>query len=73
MTHLNLPHEADQLFLTDAGFQTLLLFDKGFDMPSFAAYPMAQTSEGLAAVRDDFTPIFDLADRRHVGRCHFTS
>lgn len=65
--NLKLPHEADQIFLTDAGFETWLLFDKGFDMPCFAAYPLGQTTEGRAAIKEYFIPIFDLARQNEMG------
>lgn len=48
MSPIKLPHQTDQLFLTDAGFETWLLFEKGFDMPCFAAYPLAEQKEGRA-------------------------
>ncbi len=67
MTSKLLPHLSDQLFLTDAGLETWLLFEKGFDMPCFAAYPLAQRKEGRAALKEYFTGIFDLARQNGVG------
>lgn len=67
MTSTKLPNESDQLFLTDAGFETWLLFNKGFDMPCFAAYPLARTAEGRGAIKEYFTPIFDLARQNNSG------
>lgn len=67
MTHVKLPHESEKLFLTDAGFETWLLFDKGFDMPCFAAYPLAENAKGRAAFDEYFAPIFELAQQNDTG------
>lgn len=67
MTRAKLPNGSEQLFLTDAGFETWLLFKKGFDMPCFAAYPMSQSTEGQAAIVEYFKPIFDLARQNNTG------
>lgn len=42
----------DSLVVTDAGLETWLAFDRGFDLPSFAAYPLAGTDDGRAALRE---------------------
>lgn len=62
-----LPHESELFFLTDAGLETWLLFNKGFDMPCFAAYPLARNADGRAAIKEYFTPIFDLARENGTG------
>ena len=67
MTRRKLPHETSQLFLTDAGFETWLLFKKGFDMPCFAAYPLSQLADGRAVIEEYFRPIFDLARKNNTG------
>ena len=43
---------ADQLVVTDAGLETWLLFDKGVELPEFAAYPLAGTTEGRATLAE---------------------
>lgn len=62
-----LPHQSDLMFLTDAGLETWLLFERGFEMPCFAAYPLAQSEEGRAAFNDYFSAIFDIARRNGTG------
>jgi hypothetical protein len=37
---------SDTVVVTDAGLETWLLFDRGIDLPAFAAYPLAATAEG---------------------------
>lgn len=61
MTSLDLLHDSDTVFLTDAGLETWLIFSKGFDLPFFAAYPLSETDAGQAAIKAYFTPVFDLA------------
>ncbi len=60
-----LPHETGDLFVTDAGFETSMLFHKGFDMPYFAFYPMLETAEGREAMRAYFADFF--ATARKIG------
>jgi len=36
--------------VTDAGLETWLSFDRGLDLPAFAAYPLADTTDGRAAL-----------------------
>lgn len=67
MTSTKLPNDSDMLFLTDAGFETWLLFNKGFDMPCFAAYPLADDTEGRAAIKEYFSPMFELARTYNTG------
>ncbi len=40
------------LVVADAGLETWLLFDRGFELPSFAAYPLAATDDGRAALAE---------------------
>ncbi len=62
-----LPHQSDLMFLTDAGLETWLLYKRGFEMPCFAAYPLAQSEEGRAAFNDYFSATFDIARRNGTG------
>jgi len=42
----DLPQLGDQLFLTDSGLETWLLFQQGVDLPEFAAFPLLDDAEG---------------------------
>lgn len=42
----------DTVVVTDAGLETWLLFDRGFELPAFAAYPLAGTADGRAALEE---------------------
>lgn len=50
MTHA-LPQLDDAVFLTDSGLETDLVFNGGWDLPEFAAYPLLDRDDGRAALR----------------------
>jgi homocysteine S-methyltransferase len=55
------PYLGDRLVLTDSGLETTLIFDAGFDLPEFASFPLLDTSEGRAALRDYYRRHIELA------------
>jgi homocysteine S-methyltransferase len=52
--------------LTDAGLETVLVFEAGIDLPQFAAFPLVDTDEGRAALRHYYVPFLELARDRGV-------
>jgi S-methylmethionine-dependent homocysteine/selenocysteine methylase len=52
--------------LTDAGLETVLVFEEGIDLPQFAAFPLVDTDEGRAALKRYYTPFLELARDRGV-------
>jgi homocysteine S-methyltransferase len=52
--------------LTDAGLETVLVFDEGLELPQFAAFPLVDSDEGRAALRRYYTPFLELARDRSV-------
>jgi hypothetical protein len=46
--------EADRLFVTDGGLETDLIFNGGFELPCFAAFPLLDDADGTQALRDYF-------------------
>jgi homocysteine S-methyltransferase len=52
--------------LTDAGLETVLLFDEGIDLPCFAVFPLVDSEEGRSALRRYYTPFLELARDRGV-------
>jgi homocysteine S-methyltransferase len=52
--------------LTDAGLETVLIFDEGFELPHFAAFPLVDSGDGRAALRRYYTPFLELARDRDV-------
>jgi homocysteine S-methyltransferase len=53
--------------LTDAGLETVLVFEEGIDLPHFAAFPLVDTATGQAALRRYFRPFLELARDRGAG------
>ena len=52
--------------LTDAGLETVLVFEEGFELPQFAAFPLVDSDEGRAALRRYYRPFLELARDRGV-------
>ncbi|WP_029062950.1 homocysteine S-methyltransferase family protein [Labrenzia sp. DG1229] len=46
-----LPQMSGELFVTDGGIETTLIFDYGIDLPLFAAFPLLATEDGREALR----------------------
>ncbi|WP_375201139.1 homocysteine S-methyltransferase family protein [Hyphococcus sp.] len=47
-----LPQLGSEIFLTDSGMETDLLFNKGFELPYFASFTLLKDPKGRAAMRD---------------------
>jgi S-methylmethionine-dependent homocysteine/selenocysteine methylase len=46
-----LPQLSGELFLTDGGLETDLIFHQGIDLPEFASFPLLETGEGIDLMR----------------------
>jgi S-methylmethionine-dependent homocysteine/selenocysteine methylase len=57
----------EDLYLTDGGMETWLIFDAGFELPEFASFPLLDSEEGLAALRAYYAPYIELARANDVG------
>jgi homocysteine S-methyltransferase len=62
-----LPQGTGELFLTDGGIETTLVFHDGLDLPYFAAFHLLRTSEGTAALRRYFERYARLAHAQGLG------
>lgn len=62
-----LPQLHGDVFLTDGGIETSLIFDQGLDLPLFAAYPLLDTEEGRAALDRYLGPFLEVARRHGTG------
>ena len=63
----SLPQLSDQIFLTDGGLETYLIFQLGIDLPDFASFHLLRTPEGDAIVRDYFREYAAVAHRYGTG------
>lgn len=49
-----LPHESANLFFTDGGLETTLVFLEGFDLPNFAAFELLKNEEQCPNLNGEF-------------------
>jgi S-methylmethionine-dependent homocysteine/selenocysteine methylase len=62
-----LPQLGGDLFLTDGGIETVLIFHEGIDLPAFAAFDLLKDEDGTERLRDYYEPYVALARERGVG------
>jgi S-methylmethionine-dependent homocysteine/selenocysteine methylase len=62
-----LPQLKGDLFLTDGGIETTLIFSRGLDLPEFAAFDLLNSEKGVVELRDYFVPYLDLAKQHGAG------
>ncbi|MGH2936456.1 MAG: homocysteine S-methyltransferase family protein [Gaiellaceae bacterium] len=55
------------LFLTDAGLETVMLFEEGVELPDFASFPLLDSEEGRAILGRYYEPFLRLARDRGTG------
>jgi homocysteine S-methyltransferase len=52
----------ETVVVTDAGLETWLVFDRGVDLPAFAAYPLVATDEGRALLTEYYEHYVRIAE-----------
>jgi S-methylmethionine-dependent homocysteine/selenocysteine methylase len=62
-----LPQLGDELFLTDGGIETTLIYHRGLDLPEFAAFDLLKDDQGTEELRRYFEPYLDLAKEHGAG------
>lgn len=62
-----LPQLRGDLFLSDGGLETSLIYHDGIELPYFAAFPLLRTEEGRAALGRYFRNYLDVARQRGLG------
>lgn len=66
MSVVRLP-QLERPFLTDAGLETDIVFNRGIDLPHFASVVLLRTAEGRAALDAYFAGFVTLAERMRTG------
>jgi S-methylmethionine-dependent homocysteine/selenocysteine methylase len=62
-----LPQLGGELFLTDGGIETALIYHRGLDLPEFAAFDLLKDDQGTEELRRYFEPYLDLAKEHGAG------
>jgi homocysteine S-methyltransferase len=62
-----LPQLSGEVFLTDSGLETDLIFNEGFDLPEFASFVLVDDTRGTAALEAYFRRHADIAVRHSCG------
>jgi S-methylmethionine-dependent homocysteine/selenocysteine methylase len=63
----SLPQLDGELFLTDGGIETVLIFHEGIDLPLFAAFDLLKDDAGTEKLRSYYSPYVELARERGLG------
>jgi S-methylmethionine-dependent homocysteine/selenocysteine methylase len=63
----HLPQLDGDLFLTDGGIETVLIFHEGLDLPAFAAFALLKDAAGTERLRSYYAPYVELARERGLG------
>jgi homocysteine S-methyltransferase len=58
---------AERPFVTDGGLETDLSFNRGFELPGFASFPLMEDARGRDALRDYFADYIAIARERGAG------
>ena len=59
--------QMESVFLTDAGLETDIIFNRGIDLPYFASITLLQSTEGKLALEGYFRGFLELARRMRCG------
>ncbi len=62
-----LPQLSNEIFLTDGGIETTLIFHENLELPDFAAFHLLKDKEGYEALRNYFRTYAALAGNYEVG------
>lgn len=62
-----IPQLTGDLFLTDGGIETTLIFHRGLELPEFAAFHLLKDEAGTETLRSYFRPYLELARENRTG------
>ncbi|WP_432817343.1 homocysteine S-methyltransferase family protein [Sulfitobacter sp. JB4-11] len=60
-TSPRLPHQTDDIFLTDGGTETWLMYKRGFELPHFSAFHLLNDEPSAAALQEYYTAFARIA------------
>jgi S-methylmethionine-dependent homocysteine/selenocysteine methylase len=56
-----LPHQTEDIFLTDGGTETWLMYKRGFELPEFSTFHLLNDKRSAAALREYYTAFANIA------------
>ena len=62
-----LPQLSGEMFITDGGMETTLIFDDGIDLPDFASFVLLNDADGIEALRAYYATYLEIAAEHGVG------
>jgi len=62
-----LPQTRGQMFVTDGGIETHLIFNQGHDLPHFSVFQLNDSAPGRQALREYYQPYIEIARRAGQG------
>ena len=62
-----LPQLSGDIFLTDGGLETTLIFHEGIDLPAFAAFVLLENEDGCEKLRKYYRKYADIAREHNMG------
>ena len=63
----DLPQLSGELFFTDGGIETTLIFHEGLELPYFAAFDLLNNDQGRATLHKYFSTYVSIAKEHGVG------
>lgn len=63
----HLPQLKDQLFMTDGGLETTLIYHEGIDLPYFAAFDLLKNEAGIEVLRKYYVRYTEMARSHGLG------
>lgn len=63
----NFPQLENKRFIMDGGLETTLIFENGYDLPQFAAFPILDQREGRVTLRDYYLNYINIAKQKRYG------
>ncbi len=63
----NLPQLPGEIFLTDGGIETDLIYSRGFELPCFAAFHLLNDAKGYQALVDYYRSYAAIAHKYQLG------
>lgn len=62
-----LPHQTNDIYLTDGGTETWLMYKRGFDLPEFSAFHLLNDTKATRAIREYYRAFADIAVKLGTG------